>query len=427
MTSQLWGRLRIPGHLVSSSAGIGSFTVFTAVVAILTTRWLPPTNRGELIVVLVLSNLLAIASSGGVGVETRNRMGKGERFTGWRPLSTLLVFTLGASLALAVVVGIPVLWLTLRDATSALVAPFVVLTVLQAALLYLRDLLFGSHRVSLASNLLSIAALVQMLGVIVLEVLGALTVTSALVVSIGGTLLAGVVTLLVLHTHLNGGLVSGGEDSTDTAAAGAPDITLSRGLAEQGFRATPAALRFQIPGTASRLMLALIAGPALVAFYGAAITYVGISSLITTAAGLIVQQAGGSGKNDTNRVVIASLVLQTISVVLLVLLAPWLIPAMFGAEYADIVDVTWLAGLATLALALLSLNLSLKVGQERYRAVSVVLAFQTITIVGFQLLLVPRFELVGAIVALLASAVLSLILLYLAVRHRTRVGTRGSA
>ena len=403
-------------------------------VAILTTRWLPPTNRGELIVVLVLANLLAIAGSGGVGVETRNRMGKGQRFAGWRPMSSLLVFTLVTASALVIVVGFPVLWLTLREAAPALLVPFAFLTVLKGVLLYLRDLLFGLHRVNLASNLLSIAALVQLLGVILLEVAGALTVTSAIAVSIGGTALAGLVALVVLGAHLHadatGGAgaapsVPGDSASSPASAAGAaslaataPHIAFSRDLAVQGLRATPSALRFQIPGTASRLMLALIAGPALVAFYGAAITYVGISSLITTAAGLLVQQSGGSGKNDTNRVVIASLVLQVISVALLVGLAPWLIPAMFGAEYADIVDVTWLAGIATIALALLSLNLSLKVGQERYRAVSLVLAFQTLTIVGFQVLLVPRYELVGAIVALLASAVLSLVLLQVAVRYR---------
>ncbi len=151
-------------------------------VALLTARWLGPTDRGTLVLATTLGSLLLLISS--MGLTTAARLALAEPQTWWTwgryiPLSGALIVP---HLALSALLGLPVL-AALTGAHGALLLLFLLYSALALPTSLLREGLHGLGRHSAAIVIDVVAAFLQLSLVAVAFALGKLSVVTALAIA----------------------------------------------------------------------------------------------------------------------------------------------------------------------------------------------------------------------------------------------------
>lgn len=374
--------------IVSLYALSGGQVVF----AVLSTRWLAPEYRGQLVILLVTANLVAVFALGGLGIEGRRRLATASRKTksDYRH-STLTV--VGISICLSLFPGIFMLLWTGSLVSIWSIGLLVALSVSQSVMAQARSGLYGVRTYNAVMGASLLFSITITVGVCLLWLIDAVTYLSCALVYLAASIASGTLqywrmTHQIQKSH--GSRVGGWRMYRDS------------------LRTLPGPVSTQFLASGDRLLLGLVAGPIAVAIYGAGVALNAVSSLLAKAIAQVIQTESAF----TTRLRFGLEEWITISLTAfysaaLILTAPILTPLVFGASYEDAVPVTQITAITTFLFAIQNLQLARKQGSGENRSVTV----NSVVGVCLGLILIPCLGyFFGAVGCAIAMAIVALVM-----------------
>lgn len=392
----LWGFLSVSTPAVFNA-------VLTAVLGVLTARYLGPAGQGALTTIITVGAILSLVLTLGTGVSVRLRARP-------RPRDGDVAAFLGASFVMTLVaaLGAPVICLFFDLGLGALE---LLLTALVAALLLAArqssDLLQAHGRAARSILLLAVGVLFQCL-------------LFGLVVATGHATLGAALTCVAAGSAVQTVL-----GAWDVSREPTPRPAFDR-------QAVATLLRLGVPSVAynvgllvvqrlDRLVIVGVLGSAAGGVYAVAATMAEASRITTTAVGqlLFVQTAAaGAVTRTSRRTYLLALVAQAALVVLGSVIAPYAVPLLFGDAYTEAVSLARLLLVAELFMGLALMDARLLIGLHRVPVVAWATAALVVLAVPTYYVLVSAAALPGAV---RASLVLYLVYAGVLLTVRLRV------
>ena len=362
---------RLMGQLLHALASQSGQAGGQVVFALLTTRWLPPQQRGSLILVLALASTLAVVGNGGLGIEARRLIADEGAEGGNKVLAGGRVAAL-VCLSVTVIVGLPVLAFAGVPITPVTALLLVLISQSQASLYLSRSGLYALDRFGVVTWTTGPASVLQIVGVLVLQGMGLLSFASAAVLWLAISA-ANALILLIAFRKATGS-------------------TGSRSSAWDAYRkslpAMPGVLGQSYVNGADRMLLGFVSDPATVAVYGAGRSLATLPMLVSNAASQISLNRGARDLGRSmGRFESASIILSAAMCLVLALLAPWLVPWLFGQQYSSAVVVTQIFMGTAFLMTIQVLQRALSQGQGQHRRVGRNLLIGAVTMT----VLVPLF------------------------------------
>lgn len=316
--------------------------------ALLTARWLGPSDRGTIVLAATSGTLLMLA--GGLGTPTGARIKVGNQNSSW-PVADLIASIrplVALHFATSAIAGLFIFNNT-PERALVLVA-FVPYAVLMFTAYVLRELLhgLGRHQLAVAGDLATVA--LQVVAATVLRSFGALNLGSILVVLVASYGLQCALLWFPLkqrHSH--------GQRRTRTLVKfSVPALALAVG---QSF-----ALR------GDRLLLGLLTSNAVVGVYGSAATLSESLTLISAGVGQVLfrqsSQRPGLDSGNSRR---ATMAITTVAAAALALCASLMVDLLLGGAYADGIPWLQVLALSTIPLASYQMDIAILSGGSMLR------------------------------------------------------------
>lgn len=385
-------RLSIPRTLRSSEASVivamGFMAASASIFAVLTSRWLGPSDRGIIVVTATTGSLLMLVGSLGVSTGGRVLLARTPALPLSRYLSVAAALT-SAHVVTAAVLGLAVLWLTksLDDPLTGII--FVPYAVLMLASYLLRECLhgLGRHTTAVRGDIATTAT--QTLLILAAAPLGLVSLRLALVAMFVGQ---GVQVLLHLASLR-------GERRTKVNLVGTEPV-------DQSWQAV---LRFSLPAIpvlfgqafvirGDRLILGAMSTPAAVGIYGVAATFTELLWLISSGVGQIAfkrstQTSSGRSSERRRRYALA---VTAVGCVALSLAAPALVPFLLGDAFRDSVPIVWVLSAAALPMASYQIDIAVINGLGQMKRAALITSAGSMTLVALCFALIPLLGAMGA-------------------------------
>lgn len=184
---------------------------------------------------------------------------------------------------------------------------------------------------------------------------------------------------------------------------GHADRTLVRPLMRYGAGQLASSLPAGFTRQLDIIILATAVSSAEVGIYSVALSYLLLAFPLASAIGSVVfprqARSGGRGSSIVGRSVLAAIVVTVAVMVPLLLAAGWLIPAIFGVQYADSVHLLWYLSPGLVALAVNQVGGDLLRGMGKPHVVAVASWAGLALLAGSLFLLVPAHGTVGAAIS----------------------------
>jgi O-antigen/teichoic acid export membrane protein len=350
--------------------------------ALLTARWLGPSSRGVVVVLMTTSTFLMLVGS--LGISTGSRvllngtppLGLGRYLRQARVLSLFHVVTASTlgSFALAKTGGMPTLWV------GVIFVPF---AAVQLYCYFQREALhgLGHHRSAMYGDVLSFT--LQTAAVTLLQVTGRLTLLAVALVILAGA----VAQLVFLATRLR------------SAGHSPPYASFSlRQLMRYSLPALVTTLGQAFVIRGDRLVLGLIAGAAPVGIYGAAATFTEVLWLIPGAVAQVAfRRASVTGTlhaGATGRKV--ALVVTAMACLVLVVCTRPVITLLLGPAYSEAVVLAYILIPASLPMASYQLDVAVLNGLGRLSHSGYATTVGSVVLLAGCLATIPSFGAYGA-------------------------------
>lgn len=349
--------------------GSGTQLLVNALAGLLSTAWLPVSERGLMILILSAAAIVALLSGAGMGNVLRARLplvededeGAERLVVAFTRAGALLV---ALSAVLAVLVSYGLAGVDARMATPGVAAAMAVATAAQVSVTLLVDARFARARFAQGARWAAAAALT---GLVTMSAAAGVAMaagaeSSAVLLTtcqFGGV--AAVAVLSAVAAFRNGTLRTRRTEHGEHAEHGDTARLLGAGIATM---ALPLALVLITRG--DRLVLGAHGSLAAVAVYGLAATYCEMLRIVPTAVGQLAvpRIAAGGGLRAVARLAGLSLLLTVSAAAVLYVAVAFLTVPLFGPAYADAVALTLLLIPGEIMYALVVLaNLTLIGGQ----------------------------------------------------------------
>ncbi|MDN5794743.1 MAG: hypothetical protein L0H79_03205 [Intrasporangium sp.] len=362
--------------------------------AVLTSRWLGPSDRGIIVVTTTTSSLLMLLGSLGVGTGGRVLLARTPS------LSIRLYLALAARLSAfhsstACVLGLGILWLTksLDDpAIGALFVPYAVLVLFSYLLRECHHGL-GLHTVAVRGEIVTTST--QTAVVLAAATLDALNLRIVL----GGMVLGQLVQVFMhLRTLKREFRVRDATSSVQIAEeTGGSVVRFSR-------HAVPVIFGQAFVIRGDRLILGFMSSPAAVGIYGVAATFTELLWLVSNGVGQVAfkrsTETGQGRSSDRHRR--TALVVTALGSGLLCAAAPWLVPFLLGDAFRGSISMIFVLGVAALPMASYQIDVAVLNGLGCMKRAGVITGSGSVALGGLCAVLVP---LAGAMGAACASLV----------------------
>ncbi|WP_076261530.1 lipopolysaccharide biosynthesis protein [Intrasporangium flavum] len=357
--------------------------VLTAVLGVLTARYLGPAGQGALTTIVTVGAILSLVLTLGTGVSVRLRARPVPRD---EDVSTFFGASIVMTLAAALLAPAICLFFGLQD----IGATELLLTALVAALLLVArqssDLLQAYGRAGRSILFLAIGVLFQCLLFTFAVATGHATLRAALICAAAG---AAVQTVLGAWDIF--------DQPTPRPALSWPAV---RGLVRLGVPAVGYNVSLLVVQRLDRLVIVGVLGPAAGGVYAVAATMAEASRITSSAVGqlLFVQTAAAGAVTSTSRRTYRlALAVQGALAVVGWVLAPYAIPLLFGDAYADAVPLARLLLVAELFMGLALMDARFLMGLHRVPVVAYVTVALVVFAVPAYLVLVHTAALPGAV------------------------------
>jgi O-antigen/teichoic acid export membrane protein len=385
--------VQVAGNQVALFLSLGVF-------AVVTSRTLGPAGRGMLVLFVTLSGLLVLVATIGTNTVARVRMVAAVDRVALPDYLGLAWVLLGAAAVAALCAGGPALRATHSDSGPYALVLFAAYTVASLAAVFLRDGLYAYGHAAAASRGPAVAALVQLLAFLALRD----RLATALLAVLAGA--------LVEVAYFAGRY----------RAAGLPlrarvRPASWRRLLRGGLPAVVVSLGQAMTIRIDRVLLGLLASTAQVGIYSVAAT---LSEALWLVPGSLAQvvfhrvAAGQATFRQLRAIRLLNLGLSVVGALALGLLAPWLVDRLFGPSFGAATGALRVLLVAAVAIASYQVDVACVSASDRLVRASGVTSVGFGTVLLLDMLLIPRYGLLGAAWASVAAYALMALLAALA-------------
>lgn len=379
---------------------MGFLAASASVFAVLTSRWLGPSDRGIVVVTATAGSLLMLVGSLGVSTGGRVLLARTPPLPLKRYLSTTTVLA-GVHVVTSTVLGLAVLWITKSLDDPIVGILFVPYAVLMLVSYLLREGLhgLGRHTTAVRGDIATTAT--QSVLVVVLAPLGLVSLRNVLV-----TMVIGQAVQVALHLRSLRPVCRAQASSDHAVSADRPSTAVVR----FSLSAVPVIFGQAFVIRGDRLILGALSAPGSVGIYGAAATFTELLWLISNGVGQIAfkrsTQTGLVGASEHHR--LYALVVTAAGCVVISVTAPALVPFLLGEAFREAVPLVWVLSLAALPMASYQIDVAVLNGLGRMRRAASITASGSVVLTVLCLLLIPRIDAMGAALAsLIAYSVLA--------------------
>ena len=385
---------RRPGFLSSAAQTFGS-QIAVAVIslgnALIVSRALGPSGRGDVVFLTTIAYLVSSLATVGVQEANVNVAGSHPHLRRALATNSIILSLLFGLLAMAAVTVLVVLVPAAGgDSKAALLA--LTLASLPGLVLStnLRFLIQGDYGFAVTNLVWVLPAIINISINGLFAIAGALTVGVAVVTWIGGQLLG--TAILVWYV------------ARRSVGFGRPSLSLARGTLGFGLKSHIGRVMLLGNYRLDQWILGAIAGAKELGLYSVAVAFAEALFLLPTALSAVqrpdlVRASESEAVRRTALIFRGSLIVTLAGAVLLILLAPLLVLKLFGEEFrGSIIDLRILAFGAFGIVALKQVGNALTARQLPTRA-SFGIGFAFVATIVLDVLLIPRFEGVGAALA----------------------------
>lgn len=369
MIRRLLGRPEV-AVILSLAAQAGS----AMVLALVSARWLGPSDRGIVVISTVLGSLLMLVGSLGTPTGGRVLVARedGERMSVGDVIASTRVL-LVAHVATAAVVGALVFFLVEGRLSGGVLALFVVYAVLMLAAYIRRELLHGLGLHRQAVNGEVVTALCQLALTVAAYAAGILNVWTSMVALIVGVAVQVGRQHALMREHRGGS----GAQRRRLIAFSAPALGTTVGQA------------FTLRG--DRLILGAMIGSAAAGIYGSAASLSEALTLVGAGVGQVLfrRSTSGASRQSILKPMMGIAALTALGAMVLIVAAPWVVGVALGDAYASAVTPLRLLCLATVPLAAYQVAVAGLNGSGRLGAASRVTLSGAVVLILACVVLVP--------------------------------------
>lgn len=323
--------LKRPNAIVTSLATSGALQSLNVATGILLARELGPADRGDLAAVLLWPGLIAAVAGLGIGHASTYYVARAHV-----PPATVLSTSLALAAALSVggvVIGVilmPVILSGYEESTLRAAYLYLAFIPLNIAALYIMGTLNGLNRYVAFQALRVLVIAVSGVVIVALAILDNLTVDSAVLAYLGANLVTMLAALWATRAEWDG--------------PPRLDLGLARSLVGFGVKSQTTTMSAFLNQRLDLLAISVVLSPAQLAIYTVAVTVSSVTNLIGSSVALVALPSVARAKGeDTAREVTTYASLTLVCSILvslpILLLVPFLIPFLFGSEFAPAVDV----------------------------------------------------------------------------------------
>lgn len=396
---------KVVKNIANAMASQSALAVGQVAFALLTTRWLPPVDRGSVIMLLSLANMLAVLACGGLIIEGRRQITIGENAVASRLLGAYL-WAQVVGVAGAMIIGFPVLAVSDSTLGPITFAALLIGTLTQSTIFVMRGALYGRELYREVAVVLAAGSALQIGGVVALHGLGLLSYTTTVILWSAISAINAVQLLTVFARGQSWRI--------------RPRVREGLHLFGRSTRALPGVVMGQFMLDGDRVLLGLVAGPIPLAVYGAGRSLAAIPIFATTASAEVsLTRAVQRSQTNFGRLekwTVASSLALCLS---LGLAAPLIVPLLFGQDYSSAVPVTQVCMLAAFFMSSGITARAIQQARGAYRAVTLNTGAGALTM----LILVPtlgaQFGAIGAASAFLVASIVLAALWWLTARRQT--------
>ena len=400
---------------VSVVVAMGFMAASASIFAVLTSRWLGPSDRGVVVVTATTASLLMLVGSMGVGTGGRVLLARTPALPLNRYLSVVARLA-GAHVVTAVTLGLGVLWGTKSLGDPVIGILFLPYAVLMLATYLLRECLHGLGRHTTAVRGDIATTSVQTIVVLCAAPFGLVSLRLVL-----GAMLAGQAVQVLLHLRTTRKERVAQDALDQRSFEDQPEMSVIR----FSLSAVPMLFGQAFVIRGDRLVLGAMSSPAAVGIYGAAATFTELLWLIGTGVGQVAfkrstQTNSGSASERQRGYALA---LTALGCVVMSLLAPTLVPALLGEAFRESVPLVWVLSAAALPMASYQIDVAVLNGLGHLRRAGFITGVGSGALGVLCLALIPHIGAMGAAIASLVAYSAMAILARLHVRRTSAAET----
>ena len=365
-----------------------------ALFSIFTSRWLTPNDRGQVLLIMSLANTLGILLSFGFAIEGRRKLANRSQ-THFIQETSSVIFT---SAFVSFLIGCLFVILEKQDFPIYFVPLLSLMTAFSAGTVLFREALFSREEFAKVNYAIGISWVTQLVGLIILHALNALTVatTLILVTVIGGIFLViiGIYTKRVLQEDFG--------QSRLKNITKLPKFYLSPWLVS---------IISQYFLSGDRVLIGLLGSTTDLAIYAVGATLASIPLWISSAFSQVIQTrtSGNHGFKPTFKVSALTIFLVFLVGVFIYLAAPELIEFIFGTPYSSAVLITRVLLPSTLLWSMYVQLQGVRLGSGSYKILNFSGLAGVFTNITLMVILVPKMGSLGGAVSTLTSSCITLL------------------